>query len=83
MNQLATITSKKQLTLPSKIFKQAGFKIGQKVTVWEKNGNIIITSSKNLVEDLAGSLTTPKKWQNKSTKQIIQKAKKEYFQKIK
>lgn len=79
MLQLATITSKKQLTLPSKLFNKAGFKIGQKVIVKEENGNLLITPAENLVEELAGSLKMPEKWQGKDIDKIIEEAKDEYY----
>lgn len=79
MNQLATITSKKQLTLPSGIFQKAQLKEGQKVLVTEENGRIIITPSEKLIEDLADSITPPKKWEGKTPDQIIEESKKEYF----
>ena len=79
MSQLATITSKKQLTLPAELFRKVGFKIGQKVVVSEQNGSITITSAEKLVKDLAGSLPMPKKWQGKSIESIKEEAITEYF----
>lgn len=79
MNQIATITSKKQLTLPSKIFRQAGFKIGDKVLVSEENGSLKITPAVRLVESLAGSVPVPEKWKGKDIDEMIEEAKDEYF----
>lgn len=79
MSQMATITSKKQLTLPSALFKKAGFKVGQKVIVTEENGSLKLTSAERLVEELAGSVPIPKKWQGKALDQIIDEARDEYF----
>lgn len=79
MNQLATITSKKQLTLPAGIFREAGLKIGQRVMVTQENGNLLIAPAKSLVEELAGSLTLPKRWKKKSLDRIIEEAKSEHF----
>lgn len=79
MNQVATITSKKQLTIPAAIFNKIGFKIGQKVLVSEDNGHLLITPTEKLVEELAGILTVPKKWKSKSLNQVIEDSKKEYF----
>lgn len=79
MSQIATITSKKQLTLPSALFKKVGFKIGQKVIVTAENGSLTITPTEKLVEDLAGSLHMPKKWVGKDLDLIIEEAKNEYF----
>lgn len=79
MQQMATITSKKQLTLPAHLFEKARFKVGQKVVVSEKNGSLIITPAQKLVYELAGSLTLPKKWKGKNIDEIIEESKKSYF----
>lgn len=79
MSQMATITSKKQLTLPVELFKKAGFKIGQKLIVSEENGHLILTPAEKLVEELAGSLPIPKKWKGKNLDRIIEESAEEYF----
>jgi bifunctional DNA-binding transcriptional regulator/antitoxin component of YhaV-PrlF toxin-antitoxin module len=79
MNQIATITSKKQLTIPVAIFNKIGLRIGQKVLISEDNGNLLITPAEKLVEELAGILTMPKEWKNKTLNQVIEDSKKEYF----
>lgn len=79
MSQIATITSKKQLTLPSALFKQAGLRIGQKVIISEEKGRLVLTPSELLVEELAGSVPIPKKWKGKPIKWIKNQAIKEYF----
>lgn len=79
MNQLATITSKKQLTLPAALFRKAGLRIGQKVIVSEENGRLILTPAERLVEELAGSVPMPKKWKGKNIDAIVEQAKDEYF----
>lgn len=75
----ATITSKKQLTLPVEAFKQAGLYIGQKVLIKEENGFLLITPAEKLVENLAGSIPLPQKWQNKDIDKIIEEAKEEHL----
>lgn len=79
MNQMATITSKKQLTIPAALFRKAGLEIGQRVIVTEENGSLKITSAERLVEELAGSVPIPKKWQGKDLDQIIDEARDEYY----
>lgn len=79
MSQTATVTSKKQLTLPAQLFRKAGFKIGQKVIVSEENGRLVLTPINKLVEELAGSVPLPKKWKGKNIDQVIKLAKDEYF----
>ncbi len=79
MTQIATITSKNQLTLPAELFRRAGFRIGQKVIVSEENGHLILTPAEKLVEELAGSIPMPKEWSGKNIDQIIETARDEYF----
>lgn len=79
MTQIATITSKKQLTIPAALFRSAGFEIGQKVIVSQEGRGLLITPAENLVEELAGSVPIPKKWQGKNIDEMIDQAKEEYF----
>lgn len=79
MYKIATITSKKQITLPARLFKKAGFTNGQKVLVSEEDGKLIITSVIRLVEDLAGSVLIPQEWKNKTLEQITQESKTNYL----
>lgn len=80
MVKIATITTKKQLTLPAAIFRQAHLKEGQKVLVEEINGEVIIKPLARLVKKLSGSLPMPPRWQNRGLEKIIREAKKDYFQ---
>jgi len=79
MAQMATVTSKMQLTLPVAVARKIGIKSGQKVTVFEKNGDIVITPTEKLVEELAGSLKSLKKRDDKTLDEIIEEAKSIYF----
>ena len=79
--QTATITSKYQFTVPMAIVRRLGLKTGQKVVVSEEKGRVILTPSRKLVEELAGSLKMPKKWKNKNLDEIIESSKTEYFKK--
>ena len=80
MTQVATITSKKQLTLPAEIFKKAGLRIGQKVIVSEDNGHLLITPAEKLVEELAGSVSMPSRLKGKDIDTIIEEVKIKHFQ---
>ncbi|OGE40571.1 hypothetical protein A3D25_00435 [Candidatus Daviesbacteria bacterium RIFCSPHIGHO2_02_FULL_43_12] len=80
MSQLATITSKKQLTLPAELFRKVGFKVGQKVVVMEENGSLKISSSERLVEELAGSVPMPKEWEGRDLDQVIDQSVAVYIQ---
>lgn len=79
MRQLATITSKRQLTIPVRIFEKLALGEGERVVVAEEKGKIIIRPAKNLVEELAGAISLPKRFKGLSLEKIIQKAKREYF----
>lgn len=56
MNYLGTITSKRQLTIPSKAFERTKLKKGDKVLIQEKDGELRIRKATSLVSELAGSL---------------------------
>lgn len=80
MTYTATITSKRQLTIPVKLFRKVNLKEGQKVILTEENGLIKMESALALVNRLAGSLKLPKAYQSKSIDQIIESAKNKYWQ---
>ncbi len=79
MAHLATITSKRQLTIPSALFSKAKFSKGDKVIIEESNGDIRITSSANLVEKLAGSVSVQKHLRGVDLNKAVKIAKKSYF----
>lgn len=80
MTQLATITSKRQLTIPISIFQKLDLREGEKVLVSEEKGTIKIEPALLLIDRLAGSIKTPSRFKGLSLEKIIEKAKKEYFQ---
>lgn len=79
--QIATITSKRQLTIPSMLFKRAKLAIGEKVLVEERGGELHIKSAVRLVEDTVGSVKVPKEFRGLSEEEIIKRAKEGYFRK--
>lgn len=79
MGALATITSKRQLTIPIRVFKSAGLRENQKVLVREEGGIIQIETAASVVERLAGSVKIPKRFRRLTADQMIEKAKREYF----
>lgn len=81
MNYIATITSKRQLTIPSILFRTFGLSEGEKVLVSSENDFIKITKFNNLLDELAGSVKIPKRYRGLSSEAIIKKAKYEYFKK--
>lgn len=79
MSQLATITTKRQLTIPVAVFEELGLKEGERVVVSKENGKIVVQPAKNLVEELAGSIAIPKKFRDLPIEKIIELAKQEHF----
>ena len=79
MEYVATITSKRQFTIPSVLFKKVGLKTKQKVLVRERNGILEIESMRKLVEALAGSVPIAPEYRGLSIDKMIEKAKKDYF----
>lgn len=79
MTHTATITSKRQLTIPVELFKKLGLKENQKVLVRENKGVLEIESALAAVERLTGSVKMPKRFQGMDLDKIIEKAKDEYF----
>lgn len=80
MNQSATITSKMQLTIPMVIARKVGLESGDKVTLSEEGGKIILIPMKQLITELSGALSVPKEWRGKDVDMIIQQAKAKHFQ---
>lgn len=81
MSQYGTITSKNQITLPIKISQSLNLKPGEKILFSEENGRVVMTPAVKLVEELAGSVRLPKKWQGKDIDEVIELAKYEHFKK--
>ncbi len=81
MQQLATITSKRQLTIPMAMYEKMGLHSSQKVFVRSVGNQLIIEPATSLVLSLAGSVHVPNRYKGKSPDEIITIAKREYFQK--
>ena len=81
MDALATITSKRQITIPVSIFKSLGLQEGEKVLVSKKKGVIEIKSMLQLVNELSGSVKIPSHMRGKDLDKVIEQAKEEYFTK--
>lgn len=77
--QSATVTSKLQFTIPILIARKVGLKSGEKVQVFEEDGHIVITPAKQLLTELAGSLSLPNRWRGKDMNLIIEESKRKYF----
>jgi len=81
MNTLATITSKRQLTIPVSIFERLGFKENSKVVLEEREGGILLKPVTRLLEDIGGSVKVSKSLKGVSAEKAIREAKKVRFSK--
>lgn len=81
MAQTATITSKRQLTIPAEMFRQLAWKEGEKVIVKHDGDELRIISALSLVDKLAGSVKVPKQYRNVPIDEAIERAKLDYFKK--
>lgn len=82
MNYTATITSKRQFTIPSDLFKMVNYQPQQKLLIQVVDadlGYISIKPMRQLVEDLAGSVPMAKEYKNLSLEKMIEKARKDYY----
>jgi bifunctional DNA-binding transcriptional regulator/antitoxin component of YhaV-PrlF toxin-antitoxin module len=79
MNKVSTITAKRQLTIPAKLFRKLGFKIGQKVIFHEEKGKLVVESATDILDRLQGSVKIPERFKGMEVDEIIQKATTEYF----
>lgn len=82
MAKIATITGKRQITIPASIFREANLREGQQVLVSQEKGKLYLEPLVDLVEELAGSVKVPPRFKGMSLAQIIRKAKKEHFQRL-
>lgn len=78
---LATITDKRQITIPVDVYKAMKMEKGQKLIVRVDGGIINMEPVEDLIESLAGSVKVPTKYKNMSIDEVVVKAKQEYFSK--
>lgn len=79
MQYTATVTSKRQLTIPAPVYSALGLEKGRKVIITVENHVARIESALQLVEQLAGSITPPVRFVGVSPNRMVAQAKKEYF----
>jgi AbrB family looped-hinge helix DNA binding protein len=75
MTYEGTITSKRQLTIPAKLFRKLGLYQGEKVHIKEEDGSVVVTPLVKMVKELSGSVKLPEKYQGKDIDQIISESK--------
>lgn len=83
MTYLATITSKRQITLPASLFSDMGLKKGQRLTITKRGDELVMVPALAAMYRLMGSVKRPKKYEGMDIDEMIEKAKMEYFSKKK
>lgn len=79
MMYLATITDKRQMTIPAALFRELNLSRGDKL-VLSRNGDLVtLTPAVALVEKAAGMFTAPKDLKGKDVDRLIEEAKYRYF----
>ncbi len=79
MTYLATITDKRQVTIPVDVYRGMNMKKGQKVVIRVEDRIISMEPAEDLIEKLAGSVRIPTKYKDMDVNKIVTKAKQEYF----
>lgn len=82
MKMYSTITSKRQLTIPARVFRAAAWKEGQKVIVSYQHGALVIKPAADLVEKLSGSVSIPGQFRSMNIDEMIRRAKKDHFHRV-
>lgn len=77
--QTITISAKRQITIPAELFRKLGLSRGDKMVIEDIDSSFRLTPAEKLVEDLAGSVNMPKRFQKKNIDEIVEIAKNEYF----
>lgn len=77
----ATITSKRQITLPVAMFVDFGLAIGQKLTIKKVNDQMVMEPALAAIYRLMGSIKRPKKYKGMDIDEMIELAKQDYFTK--
>jgi AbrB family looped-hinge helix DNA binding protein len=77
---MATITSKRQLTIPADLFRELNLETGDKMVIEVTNDKQLkMQKAVDLVEKLAGSVSVPKGKEGADIDKILSEAKKHYF----
>lgn len=77
--QTVTITSKNQITIPKYIVNELNAEMGDKLIVSLKDDLIILKPTKSVINDLYGSVSTPKHLKGNDIDKIIKESKLKHF----
>ncbi len=79
MTYTATVTSKRQITLPAKLFADFQIEPGDKLLI-NRHGQVLVMQKQlDLVKQLAGSVRVPAAYRKLSFDQMIKQAKADFF----
>ncbi|MBI4252655.1 AbrB/MazE/SpoVT family DNA-binding domain-containing protein [Candidatus Uhrbacteria bacterium] len=81
MAQTATITDKRQFTIPVEVYRKVGFREGEKVIVTNRGNKMIVEPAEKIISRIAGSVKLPRRFHGMSIDGMIRKAKDEHFSK--
>lgn len=79
MKSSSRIISKRQITLPVKIFSQLDLSQGDTLLMEVIENSIVMRKTQDVLDSLAGSVPVPTKYKNKALDTIIEEAKHEHF----
>ena len=79
MTTIATITSKRQLTVPKALLDKLGIKSNSKVALEEVDEGLLLKPAEKLLDGLAGSVKVSEKLRGVPAKTAITEAKKKRF----
>ena len=79
MTYTATVTSKRQLTIPAELYKALDLKSGSKVSLTLNQDTVTLEPIDKILNRLQGSIKLPKRFRGMDIEQIIQTAKNEYY----
>ena len=79
MSHLVKLSSKRQLTIPVRVFNKY-FKVGELVTIEEKPEGIFLRRTRDLLQKLKGAVEVPARFKKMTIDELITRAKNEHFQ---
>jgi AbrB family looped-hinge helix DNA binding protein len=79
MSIMTTITSKRQLTIPAKIFRELKLSHGDKLIIENRNGELVIKKAKDVIKQLSGSVTVTQDKKGVNLDKAIKQAKQIHF----
>lgn len=79
MLQTVSISSKRQITIPAKIYNHFGLSRGLKLIITIDSDKIILQKAQALLDEVAGTIKLPKRFKNKPLESVVNEAKTEYF----